>query len=300
MEEMFYMDKLLENKSFIDINELNYLNRKIPILSKEEEKQLFIKKMNGDEQARTKLILHNYRLILSITNKYSKSDIFEDLNQAGYIGLITAIDNFDVSRDLKFSTYAYKWIIKYVLMFIQQNSTISISQNDNNNIRLINTAIKQLKSEKRGITVENISELTDLTDKKIIQILESRKKTVSLNDKVMEDAEIVFSDILCSLDNVEEQVEEKNKINDLKKLFYLSNLNDEEISVLLLKYGFFGVPKQNSVIAQLLNIKKTRINTLESSGLRKIRTSPYFKDIIDFLNNEPGGKYYVKSERNNK
>ena len=294
------MDKLLENKSFIDINELNYLNRKIPILSKEEEKQLFIKKMNGDEQARTKLILHNYRLILSITNKYSKSDIFEDLNQAGYIGLITAIDNFDVSRDLKFSTYAYKWIIKYVLMFIQQNSTISISQNDNNNIRLINTAIKQLKSEKRGITVENISELTDLTDKKIIQILESRKKTVSLNDKVMEDAEIVFSDILCSLDNVEEQVEEKNKINDLKQLFYLSNLNDEEINVLLLKYGFFGVSKENSVIAQLLNIKKTRINTLESSGLRKIRTSPYFKDIIDFLNNEPGGKYYVKSERNNK
>lgn len=290
------MDKLLDDSKF----ELNYLNRKIPILSKEEEKQLFIKKMNGDEQARTKLILHNYRLILSITNKYSKSDIFEDLNQAGYIGLITAIDNFDVSRDLKFSTYAYKWIIKYVLMFIQQNSTISISQNDNNNIRLINTAIKQLKSEKRGITVENISELTDLTDKKIIQILESRKKTVSLNDKVMEDAEIVFSDILCSLDNVEEQVEEKNKINDLKKLFYLSNLNDEEISVLLLKYGFFGVPKQNSVIAQLLNIKKTRINTLESSGLRKIRTSPYFKHIIDFLNNEPGGKYYVKSERNNK
>ena len=284
------MDKLLDDSKF----ELNYLNQKISLLSKEEEKQLFMRKINGDENARNELFFHNYRLVLSITNKYRESDFFEDLNQAGYIGLITAIDNFDVSRDLKFSTYAYKWIIKYVLMFIQQNSTISISQNDNNNIRLVNTAIKQLKSERRSITVENISGLTNLTEKKIIQILESSKNAVSLNDKVMDDAEIVFNDVLCSLDNVEEQVEEKNKINDLKKLFYLSNLNDEEISVLLLKYGFFGVSKENSVIAQLLNIKKTRINTLESSGLRKIRKSPYFKQIIEFLSNEPGGKYYVK------
>lgn len=285
-------------------NKINYENsidyyfsllKDIPILNKEEEQELFLKYLNGDKKARVKLILCNFKLVISIVNKYMRKDmIVDDMIQEGLIGLIKAVDDFDISKNFKFSTYASWWIKKYVLTFIRNNSIISISQYGIDKIKTVHDAIEQLKNKKINPTVENIATLTNLSKEKVIKSLEISSKTVSLNDNVTDDSELLLGDILFSTENVEEQVEQKNKINDLKELLQISNLIDEEMKVLFLKYGFLGNPKQNSEIASLMNIKKNRVMTLETKGLKKIRLSPYLKDIVEILGNEQGRFVYVK------
>ena len=95
------------------------------VLKKEEEVELFDKYKNGNEDAKNKLILSNLKLVVSVAKKYIDKGVpFQDLIQEGNLGLFKAIEKFDNKRDLKFSTYAYVWIKKYVLKAIDKNCRI--------------------------------------------------------------------------------------------------------------------------------------------------------------------------------
>lgn len=299
-EEDGFENKLTEllsaNKNCYQ-NSIDYyfsLLKDIPILSKKEEQELFIKYLNGDTKARVMLILCNFKLVLSIVNKYMKKGmIIDDMIQEGLTGLIKAVDSFDVNKDFKFSTYAFYWIRKYVLEYTYDNYFSSISQRDKKNLNIIQDAIVQLK-EKNNLSVDNIVALTNLPKKKVLQLLGILNKPVSLNDNITDDYELLFDDVLFSLDNVEQQVEQKNKLNDLKNLLLISNLTEEEINVLFFKYGFLDDPKGNTEIASIMNIKQNRVIILEGKGLKKIRLSPYLKEIVEFLNKDQGEFIYVK------
>ena len=102
---------------------------KLPLLSKEEKEELFIKIKNGDEEARNKFINGNLRLVLSVIQRfYGRGENADDLFQVGCVGLIKAIDNFDLEQNVQFSTYAVPMIIGEVKRYIRDNNSIRVSR----------------------------------------------------------------------------------------------------------------------------------------------------------------------------
>ena len=102
---------------------------KLPLLSKEEKEELFIKIKNGDEEARNKFINGNLRLVLSVIQRfYGRGENADDLFQVGCVGLIKAIDNFDLTQNVQFSTYAVPMIIGEVKRYLRDNNSIRVSR----------------------------------------------------------------------------------------------------------------------------------------------------------------------------
>ena len=143
---------------------------KIDVLTNEEMVELFKKKNDGDELARKKLVEGNLRLILSILQKFTnRVDNMDDLFQVGSIGLVKAIDNFDLSYNVKFSTYAVPMIIGEIRRYLRDNSTIRISRS------VKDIAYKTLKLKEEIImstgkepTIEEISKIHEIDEIDII------------------------------------------------------------------------------------------------------------------------------------
>ena len=116
------------SKYKVELTGINTSNLKV--LTSEETKELFIRYNNGDELAKDELIKGNLKLVLSILKKFNKNNKFnmDDLFQVGVIGLIKAIDNFDISLNLKLSTYAVPLIIGEVKRYIRDNTSIRVSR----------------------------------------------------------------------------------------------------------------------------------------------------------------------------
>ena len=101
----------------------------LPLLTKEEKEELFIKIKNGDEAAREKFINGNLRLVLSVIQRfYGRGENADDLFQVGCVGLIKAIDNFDLSQNVQFSTYAVPMIIGEIRRYLRDNNSIRVSR----------------------------------------------------------------------------------------------------------------------------------------------------------------------------
>ena len=240
----------------------------IVVLTQEEMNELFKKMQEGDPFARDLLVQGNLKLILSILKKFSnKFENMDDLFQIGCIGLLKAIDNFDLSHEVKFSTYAVPMILGEVKRYIRDNtSSIRVSRS------IKDLAYKSLKLKEEHLqntgeelTNEEVAKMLDVTTYDVVTALESLKEPISMFEPIYNDGgDTIF---LC------DQIEDKNvSSSELSTKLAVSaaidNLDSREKYILDER---FITGKTQMEIAKELNISQAQVSRLEKGAIKQLK-----------------------------
>ncbi len=237
----------------------------IKVLSSEEMDDLFKKYYNGDISAREKLINGNLKLVLSIVQRFaSKTDNLDDLFQIGCVGLIKAIDNFDLSFNVKFSTYSVPMILGEVKRYLRDDSQMRISRG----IKNIAYQALKIKDEKNkngiDITTDEIASIIGVSNYDVINALDSIKEPISMYEPIYNDG----GDTIYLFDQLEDT---KNK-EDLDIKLALNNafetLKDREKSIITDR---FLMGKTQTEISSELGISQAQVSRIEKNALEKIK-----------------------------
>ena len=251
-------------KQKVNITGLN--TKDIKVLNQEEMTELFKKMQEGDKFAREELIKGNLKLVLSILKRFSnQNENMDDLFQIGCVGLVKAIDNFDLSYNVKFSTYCVPMVLGEIRRYLRDNNSIRISRS----IKDIAYKVLKLKDEltvKNGKepTIEEIAKILEIEETDIMLALESLKPTVSLFEPIYNDG----GDTIYLFD----QVADKNSNKDLDLSLALekaiSKLNDREKYIIDQR---FIIGKTQMEIAETLGISQAQISRIEKEALVRVR-----------------------------
>lgn len=235
-------------------------------LSQEEMLELFKKVKNGDLFARDLLVEGNLKLVLSILRRfYNKVESLDDLFQIGCVGLIKAIDNFDLSYDVKFSTYAVPMILGEVKRYIRDNNSMRISRS------LKDSAYKILKFKdeyyaKNGIepSIETIGRELELSDYEISSSLMALKDPVSMYEPIYNDG----GDTIYLYD----QIEDKKSNQDISSRLAIENAIDDldEREKFILDERFV-IGKTQMEIADELDISQAQVSRLEKKAIKELK-----------------------------
>lgn len=261
---------------------------KIPLLSKDEEKDLAERVVNGDNAARKRLISANARLVVSIAKKYIGRGLsFLDLIEEGNFGLIRATEKFDPTKDYKFSTYATWWIKQSITRAIaDQARTIRVPvhmhETANKMKRIERSLVQKLNREP---TPEEIAMEMDntITPEKVREIKRLIQDTVSLESPVGEEEDSHLGDFIEDKEAVSPSEFATNQI--LKQSLYeaMQDLTDREARVLTLRYGLAdGRPKTLEEVGKEFHVTRERIRQIEAKALRKLRHPSRIKKFSDF------------------
>ena len=248
----------------VEISGIN--TSEIKVLSNEETKELFNKMHDGDPFARNDLINGNLKLVLSIIKKFSsRVDNLDDLFQVGCVGLVKAIDNFDISYDVKLSTYACPLILGEIKRYLRDNSSLRIARS------IKDIAYKTLKLKEQLIdssgkepTNEEIAKILNVTEFEISQALESLREPVSMYEPIYNDG----GDTIYLFDQLSDK---KDDIDiDLKLALdkAIKNLKDREKQIINER---FILGKTQMEIAEELGISQAQISRIEKTALNNIK-----------------------------
>jgi len=248
----------------VDISGINTNN--LISLNSDEINELFIKYKEGNENVRDDLINGNLRLVLSVLKKfYNKSDNLDDLFQIGCVGLIKAIDNFDLSYNVKFSTYAVPMILGEIKRYIRDNNSIRISRS------LKDIAYKVLKFKEEyylehGVepNTNTISESLNISDFDISNALLAFKDPISMYEAIYSDG----GDTIYLYD----QIEDKRGSVDLSNRLALENAIDNlEIREKYILDERFVIGKSQMEIARELSISQAQVSRLEKKAIKQLK-----------------------------
>ncbi|MCL2351111.1 MAG: RNA polymerase sporulation sigma factor SigG [Firmicutes bacterium] len=240
---------------------------KLPVLKSDEKKQLFERILAGDEAAREKYIYGNLRLVLSIIQRFNnRGEYVDDIFQVGCIGLIKAIDNFDVTQGVQFSTYAVPMIIGEIRRYLRDNNSIRVSRS------LRDTAYKALQVKERMIsqnskepTIEEIAKELDMPKEDVIFALDAIQDPISLFEPIYHDG----SDAIFVMDQVsDEKNTDSSWLENLSLTEALKRLNDREKLILNLRF-FEG--KTQMEVADEIGISQAQVSRLEKSALKNMK-----------------------------
>ncbi len=249
----------------VDICGVNTAN--IKVLTNKEMVELFQKMHNGDVFAKEELINGNLKLVLSILKKYNtRCDNMDDLFQVGCIGLIKAIDNFDLSHEVKFSTYAVPMIVGEIKRYLRDYNSIRVSRS----VKDLAFKIIRKKEELTTIngkepTMHELSSSLDITEYELANALDSMKELVSIQEPVYNDG----SDTIFLMDQLEDK---SNKLYDLESKISLrealKKIKEKEKYILIER---FIVGKTQMELSKELGISQAQISRLEKSGIDNIK-----------------------------
>ena len=241
---------------------------KLPLLKNEEKEHLLHRIKAGDEAARERYIRGNLRLVLSVIQRFTSSnENVDDLFQIGCIGLIKAIDNFDCSLQVKFSTYAVPMISGEIRRYLRDNSAIRVSRS------LRDIAYKAIYA-REGLTRKNLREPTVLEiadeigipSEDITQALDAIQSPVSLYEPVYTDS----GDTLYVMDQISDRKNrEEHWIEELSLNEALKRLPDREKSIINLRF-YHG--KTQMEVAEAIGISQAQVSRLEKNALKTMRS----------------------------
>lgn len=240
---------------------------KLPLLSNEEKEELFKKIQQGDKSAREQYIKGNLRLVLSIIQRFHNSnENIDDLFQIGCIGLMKAIDNFDVTQDVKFSTYAVPMIIGEVRRYLRDNNAIRVSRSLRDiAYKAIYTKEAIMKKQDKEPTLEEISEVIDVPAEDISFALDAIQSPVSLYEPVYSEG----GDTLYIMDQISDKKNrESSWVEHLSLKDALKSLPERENHIIKLRY-FEG--KTQMEVAEEIHISQAQVSRLEKNALGIMR-----------------------------
>lgn len=240
---------------------------KLPILKNEEKEILFQKILQGDKQARQQYIYGNLRLVLSVIQRFSnRGEYMDDLFQVGCIGLMKAIDNFDITQGVKFSTYAVPMIIGEVRRYLRDNNPIRVSRS------LRDTAYKALQVKERLTAekskepdIEEIAKELGMPKESIVMALDAIQDPISLFEPVYHDG----GDTLFVMDQVsDEKSGDTLWLENISLSEAMERLTDREKRIVNLRF-FQG--KTQTEVSTEIGISQAQVSRLEKSALCHMR-----------------------------
>lgn len=240
---------------------------KLPVLSNEKKEELFQKILKGDKQAREEYIYGNLRLVLSVIQRFNnRGEHIDDLFQVGCIGLIKAIDNFDITQNVKFSTYAVPMIIGEIRRYLRDYNSIRVSRS------LRDTAYKALQAKERLTkqnskepTIEEIAKELELPKEDVVFALDSIQDPISLFEPVYHDG----GEATYVMDQVkDEKSYDTTWLENISLSEALKRLNEREKHILTLRF-FEG--KTQTEVADEIGISQAQVSRLEKSALQHMR-----------------------------
>lgn len=264
-----------------------------PILTKEEEKSLFIRMNHGDLEAKKIIIESNLRLVVSIAKRYKGLGLeFSDLIQEGNIGLIEAVERFDVTKNNKFSTYATWWIRKEVSRSIKfQGKTIRLPVHLCEQIGNYYKVNKELIATlKRNPTIEELAAKLNISVAEVDRLTQYDEDIASLNAPVSEDICTNLEDLIEDKDMESIFLDTERKLL-IENLFRECQLSEREIMILKLRFGFLDNNEYTlAEVASIMGVSIEAIRQNQNRILEKIRKSDYAFKLIDYLDNPEQAK----------
>jgi len=239
----------------------------LKVLKNEESMELLRKAHAGDQSARTRLIEGNLRLVLSVIQRFaSRGENADDLFQVGCVGLIKAIDNFDTSQPVKFSTYGVPMIVGEIRRYLRDNSSIRVSRSLRDTAYRVLQARERLMAEgQREPTVEQIAKELDIPREEVVFAMDAMSDPVSLYEPLYSDA----GDTLCVMDQIRDTKNtEEDWTNRIALKDALKRLNERERRILSMR---FYEGKTQMEVSGEVGISQAQVSRLEKGAIHAIR-----------------------------
>ncbi len=239
----------------------------LPVLSREEKNELFLKIKSGDTLARETFVNGNLRLVLSVIQRFgNRGESADDLFQVGCIGLIKAIDNFDLSQNVQFSTYAVPMIIGEIRRYLRDNNAIRVSRSlKDTAYKALKVKEKLMKEKEKEPTVDEIAKELNLPKEDVVFALDAIQDPLSLYEPVYNDG----ADAIFVMDQVsDEKNTDENWLEEIALKEALKKLNSREKHILGLRF-FKG--RTQMEVASELGISQAQVSRLEKSALKHMR-----------------------------
>ena len=240
---------------------------KLPLLTGEEKEQLFARILKGDKEARELYIKGNLRLVLSVIQRFSgSSENVDDLFQIGCIGLIKAIDNFDVTQNVKFSTYAVPMILGEVRRYLRDNNSIRVSRSLRDTAyKAIYAKEKLMKKNLKEPTIMEIADEVGISKEEIAYALDAIQSPVSLYEPIYTDC----GDPLYVMDQISDKKNrEENWVEQLSLSEAMKRLPERERHIIDMRF-FEG--KTQTEVAEEVGISQAQVSRLEKNALKSMR-----------------------------
>ena len=238
----------------------------LKVLSESDKMRLLQEMHAGQPGAREELVNGNLRLVLSVVQRFTqRGENLDDLFQVGCIGLIKSIDNFDVSLNVRFSTYAVPVIIGEIRRYLRDNNSIRISRSMRDTAYKAMQMKEQLTAEQsREPTVEEIAARLELPREQVVLALESIVEPVSLYEPVYADG----GDTIYVMDQVGDHNDDRNWLDEIALKEAIHGLSDREKKILHLR--FFKGMTQIEVSGEI-GISQAQVSRIEKAALEQIK-----------------------------
>ncbi|MDE7439701.1 MAG: RNA polymerase sporulation sigma factor SigG [Clostridia bacterium] len=239
----------------------------LPVYSQKEQQELMLRLKAGDDEARQQFITGNLRLVLSLVRRFwAKNANADDVFQAGCVGLIKAIDNFDITVGVRFSTYAVPMILGEIKRYLRDGNSLRVSRSIRDTAYQVLKVREKLELDDEDVTYDKIAKEMNIAVSEVAYALDAISDPVSLYEPVYNKS----GDTLLLMDQIFD-VKNNDEVWTEKAALYeaMQKLEKREKEILLLRY-FEG--KTQTEISQEVGISQAQVSRLEKSALKQIKS----------------------------
>ena len=244
---------------------------KLPKLSSQEQKEMLVKIKNGEHYLKDQFVEANLRLVLSIVKKFNnRGENVDDIFQIGVVGLIKAIDNFDITQEVQFSTYAVPMIIGEIKRYLRDNSAFRVTRSIRDlSYKISQEREKYIREKNEEPSIEEICKLVERDREDVIVAIESMNQPMSFNDVIYNDG----GDCILLMDKIKDEKNEAEELTDkIATNQILDKLTEKERYILERRYF---KDKTQTELAEELGVSQAQVSRIEKNAIERMRRKIY-------------------------